>query len=225
MKRRWYASCWHGSHRCGLAKNRTPSCTCMRRATRTRWMLRNSLAASTTPCWVEFWPGKKSSMRRRRLPVWLRDSLINMLYLFPINSFWAAARPPVGPWCRPEDGLFGLMDGIVEDPAIEPIPDTFYANAPLVFSSLTWRSRPCAATRHTSLRAGRRYGSGAGWWVRRWGLRNDGGNGIRHAHARLSDHDQRPVLRGHGGPLLASHRQRRSCANSIHRSKRIRFIR
>ena len=67
------------------------------------------------------------------LPVWLRDSLINMLYLFPINSFWAAARPPVGPWCRPEDGLFGLMDGIVEDPAIEPIPDTFYANAPLVF--------------------------------------------------------------------------------------------
>jgi uncharacterized protein (DUF608 family) len=55
------------------------------------------------------------------------------LYLFPVNSFWAAARPPVGPWCRPEDGLFGLLDGIVEDPAIEPIPDTFYANAPLVY--------------------------------------------------------------------------------------------
>jgi uncharacterized protein (DUF608 family) len=67
------------------------------------------------------------------LPVWLRDSLINMLYLFPINSLWAAARPPIGPWCRPEDGLFGLLDGIVEDPAIEPIPDTFYANAPLVY--------------------------------------------------------------------------------------------
>ncbi|MGH9505156.1 MAG: GH116 family glycosyl-hydrolase, partial [Terriglobales bacterium] len=67
------------------------------------------------------------------LPVWLRESLINILYLFPVNSFWAAARPPVGPWCRPEDGLFGLLDGIVEDPAIEPIPDTFYANAPLVY--------------------------------------------------------------------------------------------
>ena len=67
------------------------------------------------------------------LPVWLRESLINVLYLFPVNSFWAAARPPVGPWCRPEDGLFGLLDGIIEDPAIEPIPDTFYANAPLVF--------------------------------------------------------------------------------------------
>lgn len=67
------------------------------------------------------------------LPLWLRDSLINILYLFPVNSFWAAARPPVGPWCKPEDGLFGLLDGIVEDPAIEPIPDTFYANAPLVY--------------------------------------------------------------------------------------------
>ena len=67
------------------------------------------------------------------MPAWLRESLINILYLFPVNSFWAAARPPIGPWCRPEDGLFGLLDGIVEDPAIEPIPDTFYANAPLVY--------------------------------------------------------------------------------------------
>jgi uncharacterized protein (DUF608 family) len=67
------------------------------------------------------------------LPVWLRESLVNILHLFPINSLWAAARPPIGPWCRPEDGLFGLLDGIVEDPAIEPIPDTFYANPPLVF--------------------------------------------------------------------------------------------
>ena len=67
------------------------------------------------------------------LPVWLRESLINILYLFPVNSLWAAARPPIGPWCNTKDGLFGLLDGIVEDPAIEPIPDTFYANAPLVY--------------------------------------------------------------------------------------------
>lgn len=68
-----------------------------------------------------------------RMPAWLRDSLVNILHLFAMNSLWAAARPPIGPWYRPEDGLFGLLDGIVEDPAIEPIPDSFYANAPLVF--------------------------------------------------------------------------------------------
>ncbi len=77
--------------------------------------------------WQEVIYGEES------LPVWLRESLINILYLLPVNSLWAAARPPIGPWCRPEDGLFGLLDGIVEDPAMEPIPDTFYANAPLVF--------------------------------------------------------------------------------------------
>lgn len=69
----------------------------------------------------------------RSLPAWLRESLINVLYLFPVNSLWAVARPPIGPWCRPEDGLFGMIDGIVEDPAVEPMPDTFYANAPIVF--------------------------------------------------------------------------------------------
>jgi uncharacterized protein (DUF608 family) len=67
------------------------------------------------------------------LPLWLRESLVNILYLIPVNSFWAVARPPIGPWCKPEDGLFGLLDGLIEDPAIEPIPDTFYANAPLVY--------------------------------------------------------------------------------------------
>jgi uncharacterized protein (DUF608 family) len=69
----------------------------------------------------------------KNMPVWLRESLVNILYLLPINSLWAAARPPIGPWCRPEDGLFGLLDGIIEDPAMEPIPDTFYGNPPLVY--------------------------------------------------------------------------------------------
>ncbi|HWD18991.1 MAG TPA: GH116 family glycosyl hydrolase [Verrucomicrobiae bacterium] len=94
-------------------------------------------------------------------PIWLRESLINILYLFPVNSFWAAARPPVGPWCRPEDGLFGLLDGIVEDPAMEPIPDTFYANAPLVYFF------PDLAL--STLRAYKAYqfASGAAVWI--WG--------------------------------------------------------
>ncbi len=69
----------------------------------------------------------------RKLPVWLRESLVNILYLFPVNSLWSQARPPVGPWCDPKQGLFGMIDGIVEDPAVEPMPDTFYANAPIVY--------------------------------------------------------------------------------------------
>ena len=69
----------------------------------------------------------------RKLPVWLREALVNILYLFPVNSLWAQARPPLGPWCDPKQGLFGMIDGIVEDPAVEPMPDTFYANAPIVY--------------------------------------------------------------------------------------------
>jgi uncharacterized protein (DUF608 family) len=94
-------------------------------------------------------------------PVWLRDSLVNILHLFPINSLWAKARPPIDPWCKPEDGEFGLLDGIVEDPAIEPIPDTFYANAPLVFFF------PDAA--RSSLRTYKAYQfpNGAAVWI--WG--------------------------------------------------------
>jgi len=96
-----------------------------------------------------------------RMPVWLREALINILYLFPVNSLWAAARPPVGPWCRPEDGLFGMLDGIIEDPAMEPIPDTFYANAPLVYFF------PDLAL--STLRAYKAYqfASGAAVWI--WG--------------------------------------------------------
>ena len=69
----------------------------------------------------------------RNLPTWLRESLVNILYLFPVNSLWAQARPPIGPWCDPKQGLFGMIDGIVEVPAVEPMPDTFYANAPIVY--------------------------------------------------------------------------------------------
>ncbi len=69
----------------------------------------------------------------RGLPVWLRESLVNILYLFPVNSLWAQARPPIGPWCDPKQGLFAMIDGIVEVPAVEPMPDTCYANAPIVY--------------------------------------------------------------------------------------------
>lgn len=68
----------------------------------------------------------------QNLPVWLREALVNILYLFPVNSLWAQARPPIGPWCDPKQGLFAMVDGIVEVPGVEPMPDSFYANAPIV---------------------------------------------------------------------------------------------
>jgi len=79
------------------------------------------------PAWQEVIFAEKN------LPVWLREALVNILYLFPVNSLWAAARPPIGLWCDPKQGLFGMIDGIVEVPAVEPMPDTFSANAPIVY--------------------------------------------------------------------------------------------
>ncbi|MFH1008972.1 MAG: GH116 family glycosyl-hydrolase [Candidatus Latescibacterota bacterium] len=44
----------------------------------------------------------------RNIPGWLADSLINNLYYFADTSFWAQAKPPIGEWCKPEDGIFAL---------------------------------------------------------------------------------------------------------------------
>jgi uncharacterized protein (DUF608 family) len=67
------------------------------------------------------------------LPVWLRESLVNVLYLMTKCSYWAAAKPPIGAWCRPEDGLFGMTESPRECPQIECIPNSFYGNIPLVY--------------------------------------------------------------------------------------------
>jgi uncharacterized protein (DUF608 family) len=65
--------------------------------------------------------------------VWLRESLANVLHLFPICSLWAVAEPPIGDWCRKEDGLFGLLSGIIDWPDMEVIPDSFYGHVPVVY--------------------------------------------------------------------------------------------
>jgi uncharacterized protein (DUF608 family) len=67
------------------------------------------------------------------LPVWLRESLVNVLYLMTKCSYWAAAKPPIGDWCRAEDGLFGMTESPRECPQIECIPNSFYGNIPLVY--------------------------------------------------------------------------------------------
>lgn len=66
------------------------------------------------------------------LPVWLRDSLINNLHLITETSFWAMTKPPIGPWCKPEDGLFGLNEDPRHCPQIECLPCSYYGNYPLV---------------------------------------------------------------------------------------------
>lgn len=68
-----------------------------------------------------------------KLPVWLREALVNVLYLITKCSYWAAAKPPIASWCRPEDGLFGMTESPRECPQIECIPNSFYGNIPLVY--------------------------------------------------------------------------------------------
>jgi uncharacterized protein (DUF608 family) len=44
------------------------------------------------------------------LPGWLADTLINAFYYFAPCSIWAQAKPPIGSWCKPEDGIFGMWE-------------------------------------------------------------------------------------------------------------------
>lgn len=67
------------------------------------------------------------------LPGWLRDSLINILHLVPETTVWGQAKPPIGDWCRPEDGLFGMNESPRWCPQIECIPCGFYGNLPVVY--------------------------------------------------------------------------------------------
>lgn len=67
------------------------------------------------------------------LPVWLRESLVNILHLTTKTGYWAQAKAPIGGWCREEDGLFGMNECPRECPQIECIPCSFYGNVPVVY--------------------------------------------------------------------------------------------
>jgi len=66
-------------------------------------------------------------------PLWLRESLVTVLHLITEVSVWAQAKPPIGDWCRPEDGIFGMNESPRGCPQIECIPCSFYGNWPLVY--------------------------------------------------------------------------------------------
>lgn len=66
------------------------------------------------------------------LPVWLRSALVNVLHLIAEDGLWSVARD-VGGWCRPEDGLFGMIECPRGCPQIECIPCSFYGAVPLPY--------------------------------------------------------------------------------------------
>ncbi|HIJ64558.1 MAG TPA: hypothetical protein HPP77_01300, partial [Candidatus Hydrogenedentes bacterium] len=67
------------------------------------------------------------------LPVWLRDSLINILYCITEDGLWAQRDETLMPWVTEEDGLFGLIECPRGCPQIECIPCSFYGSQPLVY--------------------------------------------------------------------------------------------
>lgn len=65
------------------------------------------------------------------IPLWLRESLVNILHLITEDGMWAQAKDPIGSWCKPEDGLFGMNESPRDCPQIECIPCSFYGSMPL----------------------------------------------------------------------------------------------
>ena len=71
--------------------------------------------------------------REKQLPVWLRESLVNSLYLITETGLWAQPKAPLGKWCRNEDGLFGMIECPRECPQVENIPSSLFGNLPVVY--------------------------------------------------------------------------------------------
>ncbi|UCH34131.1 MAG: hypothetical protein JSV65_16560, partial [Armatimonadota bacterium] len=67
------------------------------------------------------------------LPIWLRDSLVNVLYMITEDGHWAQAEPPIPDWVRDEDGLFGMNECPRGCPQIECIPCSFYGSLPIAY--------------------------------------------------------------------------------------------
>ncbi|MBI4585613.1 MAG: hypothetical protein HY717_16485 [Planctomycetes bacterium] len=72
------------------------------------------------------------------LPVWLRDCLVNNLYLIAETSEWAQSKPPLE-WAGAQ-GLFGMVESTRIMQQLECIPCSWYGNIPIVyfFPELGW---------------------------------------------------------------------------------------
>lgn len=68
----------------------------------------------------------------KKLPGWLKDSLINNLHLIAEDSMWAQAKPPLGDWAFPQ-GAFALNESPRGCPDLACIPCDWYGNLPIVY--------------------------------------------------------------------------------------------
>jgi len=67
------------------------------------------------------------------LPGWLADSLINHLCYFAENCAWAQAKPPIGYWCKSEDGLFSMNESPRNCSQMECLPTSAVGNLPVSY--------------------------------------------------------------------------------------------
>lgn len=67
------------------------------------------------------------------LPVWLRESLVNILHLITEDSMWAASGSPLGAWCKPGDGFFVMNECPRDCPQMGVSPCDFYGFSPIVY--------------------------------------------------------------------------------------------
>ena len=67
------------------------------------------------------------------LPPWARESLVNILHIVTEDGLWAQAKPPIGDWCAPADGVFGMSESPRGCAQMECIPCSFLGGIPLTY--------------------------------------------------------------------------------------------
>ena len=122
----WYSPLWKGEksntfQRMYTRKYQDPIAVAMDLASHHEALLKRVLS------WQQAIYSDKS------LPVWLRESLVNILHLMTKTGYWAQAKSPLKSWVKADEGLFGMSECPRECPQIECIPCSFYGNVPLVY--------------------------------------------------------------------------------------------
>lgn len=67
-------------------------------------------------------------------PGWLQDVLVNNFHLITELGMWAQAKPPIGKWCRPEDGIFALNENPRGCPQMECGGNSYLGGMTLMYA-------------------------------------------------------------------------------------------